>query len=198
MIIEVEQRFKTKKKELDRLLKDSNFLGEKTNHDVYYDFPDYRLAKTRIKLRVRNGGAYELKVTLGSGASMEITNEEEIKKYLRADSDLKDFIDKNLKVFMEYKTIRREYQKGGFTITVDKCKFGELIYELVEIEKITENKDKIKEIKNQIIVFAMKNGLDFTEVDSKKDAYLKSERPDVYNEIHGKKFKEIKTEFKMK
>ena len=197
MIIEVEQRFHTTKRELDRLLKDSNFLGEKTNHDVYYDFPDYRLAKTRIKLRIRNG-ACELKISLGSGASEEITNEEEIKKYLKTDLNLKDFIDKNLKVFMEYETIRKEYQKGGFTITVDKCKFDKFIYELVEIEKITEDKDKIKEIKNQINIFAMKNGLDFTEVDSKKDAYLKSEKPEVYDEIHEKKVQEIKTEIKMK
>ena len=130
--------------------------------------------------------------------SEEITNEEEIKKYLKTDLNLKDFIDKNLKVFMEYETIRKEYQKGGFTITVDKCKFDKFIYELVEIEKITEDKDKIKEIKNQINIFAMKNGLDFTEVDSKKDAYLKSEKPEVYDEIHEKKVQEIKTEIKMK
>jgi len=197
MIIEVEQRFHTTKKEMDRLLKGANFLGEKINQDVYYDFPDYQFAKTRIKLRMRNGSC-ELKISLGSGASMEIIDEEEIKKYLKTDLTLKDFIDKNLKVFMEYDTTRKEYQKGGFTIAVDKCKFGKFVYDLVEVEQITENKDKIKEIKNQINIFAMKNGLDFTEVDSKKDAFLKSEKPEVYNEIYGKKVQETKTEFKIK
>ncbi|MFZ2072477.1 MAG: CYTH domain-containing protein [Minisyncoccia bacterium] len=178
-MIEVEKKFQPTKKELEKLLEKAEFLGEKINHDVYYDYPDYRLIKNRIRLRIRNN-LFELKIGKDSGISEEIDDEEKIKDFFKTELSIKEFIKKNLILFIEYKTKRNKYKKGQFVIDIDKCDFG---YEVVEIEKLIETEDKIKETEDQINMFAVENGLSFKTIDSKRNAYLKKMKPDVYLKI---------------
>jgi adenylate cyclase class IV len=85
-MIEVEKKFQPTKEQLDALLLDAQLVKEKTQHDTYYDFPDFRLFKKGIRLRKRGTG-FELKIDPDRGISesqisIEIENDSEIMEYL--------------------------------------------------------------------------------------------------------------------
>ncbi len=183
---EVEVKFQPTEEQLKKLLEGAIFVHEKENHDIYYDFNDYRLTKQDVRLRFRNGFP-QLKVGKERGVADEIKNEEDIKKYFKTDLDLKDYIYKNMTVFIEYKVKRKEYEKEGFTIDLDDCNFG---YKLCEIEKIVKDKSEISKIKKEILDFAFKNGIEYRKISSKRDEYLRKMRPEVYKELNGKKMED--------
>ena len=83
-MIEVEKKFQPTKEQLAKMLADSEFIKEKDLHDVYYDYPDYKMFKAFVYLRNRNG-RFELKIGDDEieGVSKEIEDEEEIKKYFK-------------------------------------------------------------------------------------------------------------------
>ena len=57
----MKKKFQPTDEQLQFLLKDAEFVGEKLLKDVYYDYSDYRFLKNKIYLRNRNGN-FELKV----------------------------------------------------------------------------------------------------------------------------------------
>ena len=178
---EVEKRFQPTEDQLKKILKGAEYLGEEINHDIYYDYPDYRFLKNEDKkFRTRNG-IFELKIILSSGVSQEINDEESIKKYFETNLSLKDFTEKSLKSFMEYKVFRKKYQKDGFIIDLDRTDFG---YEVCEIEKLVSDKDKVYRIQAEINKFAVHNGLSLKEVESKRKVYLKKIKPEIYKKIY--------------
>ncbi len=181
-MIEVEKKFQPTKEALDSLLKDAEFIALKINHDIYYDYPDYRLLKEEIRFRLRNN-KFELKIKKKKGVSEEIENEEEIKKYFKTEVSLKDFISKNLIPIMEYKVTRREYKKGEFTIDLDEMDFG---YNMCEIEILVDSEDKIKEAEEKIIHLAKEHNIEHKKMQSKRGEYLKRLKPEVYDFLRGK------------
>lgn len=60
-MIEVEKKFKPTEEQLNAMVTGAEFLCEKVLHDVYYDYPDYRMFKKDVRLRNRNGN-FELKI----------------------------------------------------------------------------------------------------------------------------------------
>ena len=52
-MIEVEKKFRPTKEQLENLLRDCIFIKEVVNHDLVYDYPDYRLISKSIRLRRR-------------------------------------------------------------------------------------------------------------------------------------------------
>ena len=168
-MIEVEKKFIPTEENLKILLTDAEFLGEVTNHDICYDYPDWRLLKAGdIVLRARNGN-FELKIKKSQGVNTEIEDRSEIEKYFNT-SDLEEFINKNLIIAIEYKTTRKKYKKGDFNLDIDETDFG---YKVGEIELMVVQEEDVKEAEEKIQEFASKNNLLIEKGLSKKKAYLK-------------------------
>lgn len=186
-MIEVEKKFQPTEEQLASFLKDAEFLGEKNIHDIYYDYADNRLYKSYVYLRNRNG-QFELKVGKeGSDDNQgtvykEIDTEEEIKNYFQTHGSLKDFIEENLKEILNFKTNRRKYKKGDFSIDVDRLDYG---YDCVEVELQVANSNEVKEAKNRIIKLAKEAGWEDKKLPSKRHEYFRIVRPEVYKEMYG-------------
>ncbi|MFA7285578.1 MAG: CYTH domain-containing protein [Candidatus Paceibacterota bacterium] len=167
-MIEVEKKFIPTEENLKMLLTDAEFLGEVTNHDIYYDYPDYRFLKGDIALRKRNG-RFELKIQSGSGIHEEIEDIEKIKEYFNT-SDLQEFINETLISAIEYRTVRKKYKKEDFSIDIDETDFG---YQVGEIELMVDNEADVKNAEDKIESFALRNNLELGTGLSKKRAYFK-------------------------
>ena len=181
-MIEVEKKFQPTDEQLAKLLENSHFVKEVVNHDIYFDYPDYRLLKARIRLRSRNG-SFELKIGKpgkNEGAE-EIEIKEEIEKYFNTDN-LEEFMAKNLHPVIDYKTKRNKYKNGEFAIDVDEMSFG---YSLCEIELLVENEEQINEAQEKIFNFAKAYDFEIKELPSKRGMYLQLTKPEVYKEIFG-------------
>jgi predicted adenylyl cyclase CyaB len=185
-MIEVEKKFQPTEVQLQALLQAALFVKEKTMHDVYYDFPDYRLFKSGKRLRKR-GDNFELKVAFITNnnvqAAHEFETEEDIKKEMQITEreSLQEIVDTQLQVLADYTTIRQEYKKDEFVIDVDKMSFG---VDLIEIELLVDSTDKVQEAQEKIITLISQFGIEVTDLPLKPDMYVKKMRPEIYNEIH--------------
>ncbi|MCC6323421.1 CYTH domain-containing protein [Candidatus Nomurabacteria bacterium] len=180
-MIEVEKKFKPTEEQLKAILEGAVFLGKVINHDIYYDYPDYRMYKKEIRLRNRNGN-FELKIgdDAVKGVAEEIEGEENIQKYLKLEEQLSEFIEKNLVEIINYKTSRDKYKKDDFSIDVDSTDFG---YDMVEIELMIDDKSKTKEAEERIVSFALSAGLSLSKLPGKTIEYLKRMNPELYKKI---------------
>jgi len=182
-MIEVEKKFKPTTEQLEKLLEEAKFLGEKNNHDIYYDYSDFHLMKDKIFLRNRNG-RFELKIGGSSGVYEEIENENEIKKYFKfydANESLQNFVASELIVVTDYVVHRKKYTKEGFVVDVDSCDFG---YDMCEIELMVETQEEVPEAEDKILEFAFRYGLESKKGIAKGKMYLKKYKPEVYQEIY--------------
>ena len=109
-MIEVEMRFQPKEEQLSSLLRDAFFVSSIEIHDVYYDYPDFRLLKEGIRLRKRDG-LFELKIKKDSSIHQEIEDKNEIEKYFNLNIPLEEFIKKYLLIIIDYKNKREKYKK---------------------------------------------------------------------------------------
>ena len=181
-MIEVEKKFQPTEEQLANLLKDCEFLGEVVNSDIIYDYPDYRLISKSIRLRLRNG-KFELKISDEEMelASLEVENEEEIKKYFNTTLPIKDFVEANLIEGINIKTTRKKFKKNDFIIDVDDLDFG---YQCVEIELLVKNKSEIPQAYERIIELAKSYGFDLKEISPKKKEYFRIVKPEVYKLLY--------------
>jgi adenylate cyclase class IV len=182
-MIEVEKKFQPTEEQLAALLKDCEFVKEVINHDLYYDYPDYRLWKNGIFFRSRNGN-FEVKNRVPNTDSYEeLEDEESIKKFFKTEKELSVFIKENLIVSLDFETNRKKYKKDKFIIDLDELNFG---YKCVEIEVLVSEPDKINDAKESIMNFAKLYNFDLKEVSPKRKEYFRIVKPDVYNELYGK------------
>lgn len=178
-MIEVEKKFQPTKEQLDSVLEGAEFLGEKVLHDVYYDYPDYRMFKKGTRLRNRNGD-WELKVGSGGGVAEELEQEEEIKIFFNIQIPLMDFINANMKPFIDYTTKRKKYKKGEFEICVDELDFG---LSVVEIELMVASEGDVANAEEKILEFGRALGLAEASAVVKRHAYFQARRPELYQEL---------------
>ncbi len=167
-MIEVEKKFIPTEENLKILLTDAEFLGEVTNHDIYYDYPDFRFLKGNIAFRKRSGN-FELKIKQSGGVHIEFEDIKEIESYFNV-TDLEKFIDENLKIAMDFKVYRKKYKKEDFNLDIDETDFG---YQVGEIELMVEKEEDVKTAEEKIQEFASRNNLDLGKGLSKKRAYCK-------------------------
>jgi predicted adenylyl cyclase CyaB len=188
-MIEVEKKFPLTKAQEVRLLEDATLVEERTNVDIFYDSPDYRLSLDDTWLRQRNG-SWELKKRLhplGRTATGtvydEIEDEERIRQTLNLDKDLpmaEAVQQAGLRQFARIEKKRRSYQHGEFHIDLDVCDFG---YELGEIELLVDHHSKTKEALDKITTFAKTFDLDQNEPHAKVIEYLYRLCPDHYKAL---------------
>lgn len=189
-MIEVEKKFLLTTEEIQRLTAHSEFLEEIRLEDVYYDLPGYPLMKHDKYLRSRNG-RFELKLPAGDRGEFEvdryreITNEDEINRELAlGEGNTADLLNKiGYSAVATIGSVRKKYRDGEFTIDVDETDFG---YNLVEIELMAKDEDKIANATNKIISFALRMGIEVKpefDVRGKLLEFLYREKPEVYEEI---------------
>ena len=186
-MIEVEKKFLLDGVDMDRFLDGAEFVKEVTNHDVYWDYPDYRLALKNIVLRNRNGN-FELKIIHKRGISDEIDSEQEIKKYFDLSVEIGEFVKDNLIPIIQFNTIRKKYRKDGFIIDIDQADFG---HKVCEVELLVEKKEEIKEAEEKILNFALPYGFDPSKNAGKRQAYLKKFNPELYKKLYEEKESKI-------
>lgn len=179
-MIEVERQYEPTSEQYASLLEGAEFLGEVKNHDIYYDYPDFKFFKNKIKLRNRNG-RFEIKQKISNNIVREIENEEEIKSFLGITKDLQSFAKEDLIVFLEYTTTRQKYKKEGFIIDVDETDFG---MKSCDIEIMVETEELAEKAEEKLNDFAQKYNLVSRKILSKRATYLKLFKPEVYNELY--------------
>jgi adenylate cyclase class IV len=180
-MIEVEKKFQPTDEQLEKMLEGAEFLGESVNHDIYYDYSDYRLFKSEVFLRERNG-VFELKIKRASGVSKEIEEELEIKNFLGITDELREFLKANMIIVMEFSNNRKSYLKEGFHIDLDNMSFGD---KGCEIELLLNDSDDTEKEGQRIIDFATKYGIEETKNYRKRISYLKRFKPEIYKKIYG-------------
>lgn len=180
-MIEVEKSFDVTKQQTEKIIGNSEFLGEVINHDIYYDYPDLRLAKSKIKLRFRNNEP-ELKIAISSDVDREIETEDEITKYLGIEGGLVSFVKDNMIELTNYKNTRRKYRKGEIYIDIDSMDFG---LESCDMEVMVESEKEIptalKKIEDLAASFGLSAG---KESMGKRQTYLKKFKPEIYKELY--------------
>lgn len=184
MPLEVEKKFAIKPKSLAELVKDAEFLGEKTFSDTYLDTTDFSLTTKDIWLRTRDG-KFELKLPQNQGLGteqraidqyQELTDEEEIRQALNIENQ--ETLEEDLKKagitpFCTIVTTRKKYRKNGFTIDIDEMDYG---YNIGEIEMMVEDNSEAEDAVRQILSFARQYRLGF-HVKGKVIEWIKRNNP---------------------
>jgi adenylate cyclase class IV len=192
-MFEVEQKFLLSEKDLNKLVEDAEFLGEKKFVDQYFDTAEYNLTKNDIWLRKR-GESFELKIPVAESFEsstnqyQEIEGEEKIREIFaipKIKSFVEDIFDLGYSCFCECQTTRKKYQKGKFIIDLDEVEYADsdFKYCLAEVELLVENKDDIQKAEAEILEFAKSLNLEVSRVRGKVLEYLKREKPEHYQAI---------------
>jgi len=189
-MIEVERKFVLTEDEQDRLLRGAKLVSEDRIHDVYYDYPDFRLSLADRWLRHRDNGWEMKNVVPGSGGAsgydhfQELTTEADIRESLglQAKVDfMSDLMQAGFVVIADIVTHRKTYRIKQFTIVTDRVEGTG--FELVEIELGVESKDEIAEAQRQISKFASQRGLEERPVSGKVFEYIRQHNPGHYRRL---------------
>jgi len=183
-MIEVEKKFQPTEEQLAKMLEGAEFVGEVVNHDVHYDYPDYRMYTTPENKCLRNrNGSFELKMRGSKGGRDEIEDKTEIEKYFGTEN-LDQFVKQNLVPFIDYKTKRKKYKKEGFNIDVDETDFGNGVkYIMCEIELMVNQEDDVEKSEEKIINFAKQYNFEIKKMFSKHREYLRVMKPEIYKKL---------------
>ncbi len=179
-MIEVEKKFQPTDEQFAQMLEGAEFLGDKTLHDLYFDFHDYRLIRADNRLRRRNNG-WELKLGGGSGVAQEIETEAEIQAYFGIAVSIDEFAKENLIEAVNFTNQRKKYSKNGFAIDVDSMDFG---YKLVEIELLVESPGDVAQAEQKILDFVRQFGIEHKEMPAKREEYFRIKKPEVYELLY--------------
>lgn len=189
-MIEIEKKFKLTSEDIALLTKNGILLGEKQITDTYYDNARYDLTRGDMWLRERNG-QFELKVPLGGKKKgiytyEELEDEDSIRKVLNLPPD-HSFTDTltttGYSPFCTCKTTRTKYKIGEFGLDIDVADFGDLTYELAEIELMVEDRTGMAEAERKILAFAKDHGLSRGDVRGKIIEYIARKRPEHFEAL---------------
>jgi len=187
-MIEVEKKFQPTGEQLRALLEGAEFLGEVVNHDIYYDFEDFRLFDKKIRLRNRNGN-FELKIGKGKTDSddigivrEEIKDKEEIKKFLNINTSIQEFVNKNMIVLSDYVNNRKKYKKGLFNIDLDNMDFG---YKLCEVEIMAEDEAGILNAQKLLSEFIGEYDIEIKKIPPKGEMYMRIKNSELGKKLFG-------------
>jgi len=166
MRFEIEQKFEPKLESVESLTAEAEFVGEKINHDEYFDNERYSLTTRDVWLRRRNG-EFQMKVPFNEDIKdrtldryQELEGEEAIAEYFDWDlsaRSFEDYLNENFAPFIDFESTRQKFgHPGGFTIDIDRTDFD---YDMLEIELLVDNKEEMPEAAERIRNEAKKHGL---------------------------------------
>jgi adenylate cyclase class IV len=190
-MFEIEKKFILTGEQEKRLTEGAEFLGEKTFTDIYFDTAEYALTKNDIWLRSREG-AFEVKLPMrknsfgGTNQYNEIDGEEKIRQVfgiVPEKSFLEDIRSFGYAPFCQFKTTRKKYRKGKFTIDLDDVDFGDFRYSLAEIELMVTEEKGIPSANEEILKFAKSLDLKIENVRGKGTEYLLRKKPEHYRAL---------------
>lgn len=182
--IEVEQKFPLKPTSEESLVRDAEFVGQRSFTDTYYDDVDYTLTTQGIWLRNRDG-RFELKLPLPnpgedstSNQYKEIETEQDIADHFGWDLANHSFgehlVNRGLVPVISFTTTRRKYKMDRFVIDIDTTDFD---FGIIEIERMVEHEDEIAETAREINAFAAQYGLETGYIRGKVLEYLRRKNP---------------------
>lgn len=187
--IEIERKVRLEAHQLNKITQQGTLLTEKCLSDSYFDTLDYRYTTQNMWLRQREG-IFELKVGIKKPNGLvdryeELTEEKSILKYLGYDIDLQTAISqKELSCFCSFKTQRKSYQVGELKVDIDEADFGDLHYQVAEIEIVVSDLDKVQAAEQKLAEFINEMGINATlPVPAKLTYYLYYKRPDHYQAL---------------
>ena len=192
-MIEIEKKFIPEEGDIERITEGAEFISETVNDDTYYD-KDFSLTKRDIYVRRRNG-AFEMKVGIRRrglegiiSTYEEVDNENTIREKLgitKKGNLEEDLETSDYSPFGAWKTTRRKYKRGEFTIDIDSVDYGRgaEIYEVIEIELLVKSLDDMDKATNKILNFAKESGLTKSAKIGKVSVSLRQDYPEEYKEI---------------
>jgi len=193
--IEIEKKVRLEPHQIKKIAQKAFFLKEIRIQDTYFDTADYRYTMQNMWLRKREG-VFELKVGIKKQNGSidryeEITNEKSILKYLGVDidTDLPTALSQEgLSPFCTFATERKSYQLGEINIDIDAADFGDLRYQIAEIEIVVSDLDKVQDAEQKIFQFIKDLDIDVSiPVPAKLTYYLYCKRPEHYQAlVHNK------------
>lgn len=187
-MIEVEKKFILNEQDKERLIKNAQFLNERTFTDIYYDTEIFSLTSIGKWLRSRES-RFELKIPLHKGVDRladqydELEDEQKIRENLNLPPNgnlAQDLAKAGYSPFCTCKTKRRKYKKGIFTIDLDIVDFQDFTYDIGEIELMVNEKSEIENSIEKIMIFAKDQNLTIAPVRGKVIEYLKRAKPNHY------------------
>jgi thiamine-triphosphatase len=192
-MIEVEIKVLVTNDQKQKLLQDAIFISEETLTDIYYDTDDFRLTTKGIWLRKRNE-QFELKTpaTQTGGFNInknipmhEFTNQDDIAKILNLNehyksSFLEAITQAGYKQLYKFTSTRQTYKKNKFLIDFDHTDFGDLTYDLCEIETTIEHKDQSQIALDELYIFAKEYNISLNKAEGKLGYYIKRKNPAHY------------------
>lgn len=191
-MIEVEQKFILSERDVEKLTEGSEFLGERTFTDIYYDSADLALGKNDMWLRERDGN-WELKIPMheiGKNVTQqyqEIEGEEKIREVFGI-APMKDFLnditDLGYEPICNLTTVRKKFRKGKFVIDLDQVSGNDgFNYQIGEIELMVEDKNEALQAIVEIGKFAENAGLKVAPVRGKVIEYLRIKKSEHYKSL---------------
>lgn len=189
--IEIEKKVRLSPQQMKEIAKKGSLLKEFRIQDSYFDTHDYRYTSQNMWLRQREG-TFELKVGIrkqngSTDQYEEITDEKSILKYLgiKLHADLTVTLSENgLQAFCSFVTWRKSYQLDELKIDIDEVDFGDLKYQVAEIELIVSDVEKIQEAEEKISEFMQQLNIDMSiPVPAKLTFYLYHKRPKHYQAL---------------
>ena len=127
---------------IEQILKNSEFLEEKIEEDVYFSSPIKDFKETDEALRIRKSGEDTILTYKGPKIDKISKSREEVEAFVSGEIEL--ILQRlGFKEFIKIKKKRRLYQYKEFTISIDDV---EDLGEYIEVELKSENKEDVKKI----------------------------------------------------
>lgn len=127
---------------IEQVLKNSEFLEEKIEEDVYFSSPIKDFKETDEALRIRKSGEDTILTYKGPKIDKISKSREEVETFVSGEIEL--ILQRlGFKEFIKIKKKRRLYQYKEFTISIDDV---EDLGEYIEVELKSENKEDVKKI----------------------------------------------------
>jgi adenylate cyclase class IV len=189
-MFEVEKKISLTIKQLEELKKKSLFIEKQIIEDIYYDNNDYLLTLSNKWLRKRQN-KYELKIGPRFNQEInhfeEIDDEEKIKNILQLNPSLNlntSLPKANIFPFCSYTTHREKYKLDEFTIDLDIADFGNLTYQIAEIELLVSKKEEMLDAEKKIIRKLDELGIvSLKPIESKLSYFLMKTNPEHYQKL---------------
>lgn len=189
--IEIEKKIRLEPHHIEVIAQKGQFLKEITFQDRYFDTANYHYTSQNIWLRQRDG-LFELKVGIKNHNSLvdryeEITDEKSILSHLGMDGSLglQTAISLNqLSCFCTFVTLRKSYKLEDLVIDIDQADFGDLRFQVAEIEMVVSSCDQILEAEQKIFHFIKEMDIDISiPLPGKLTYYLFCKRQEHYQAL---------------